>query len=221
MKKMILAVVIFALAALAAVPVLAEVPTFTANPVSNTGDHYAVYEGFGYVEIEFYRDVTYSNPVLSVADATGAAVAAEIIKLDDDDVLLKIANVQAGQTYSYTLSGVRVGYTGDYGSISGTVSVPAEGETIIRKVECDIKDREIEIDFATLVQFENASVTIMAADGTQIGATIVEWDEDSLEERLDANMTQGAQYTVTVSGVRSEQSAAYGSASLTFTAYDD
>ena len=88
-------------------------------------------------------------------------------------------------------------------------------------MEYDRDDRDVDIEFAALVQYEAPTVQIVTADGTTINATITDWDEDSIEAHLDSALNIGTEYMVTVTGVRSAQDAEYGSASLTFTAYDD
>ena len=99
--------------------------------------------------------------------------------------------------------------------------MPLEGAAVIKKVEYDRDDREIDIEFAALVQYEAPTVQVIAADGTPINATIYEWDEDSIEARLESPLNIGSEYMVTVTGVRAAQDTAFGTTSLTFTAYDD
>ena len=194
MKKTLIALLLVAALALAAIPALAEM-TFTAAPTVETSSmiQRTVYEGFGYVEVDFFRDVNYENPAVTVTDAT----------------------------YNYTISGVREGRSGEYTSVTGSFIVPLEGAAAIQKVDYDRDDREVDIEFTALVQYEAPAVQIITADGTTINATVTDWDEDSIEARLDSALTIGTEYMVTVTGVRSAQDAEYGSASFTFTAYDD
>ena len=182
---------------------------------------YVTYEGFGFVEVDFLQDVNYENPTVAVTDASGAAIAATIVQLDDDDLAFQITDFAADAAYNFTISGVRVGRNGSYTSVSGSFTVPPEGAAVIKKVEYDRDDREIDIEFSALVQYENPTVQVIAADGTPINATIYEWDEDSIEARLESPLNLGSEYMVTVTGVRAAQDTAFGTASLTFTAYDD
>ena len=182
---------------------------------------YVTYEGFGFVEVDFLQDVNYENPTVTVTDASGAPVTAAIVQLDDDDLTFQITDFAADAAYNFTISGVRVGRNGSYTSVSGSFTVPPEGAAVIKKVEYDRDDREIDIEFAALVQYENPTVQVIAADGTPINATIYEWDEDSIEARLESPLNLGSEYMVTVTGVRAAQDTAFGTASLTFTAYDD
>ncbi len=225
MKKAIITLLLAALV-LAAIPALATAQnTFTAADGTATGNAPTVqnttYEGFGYVEVDFLQDVNYENPTVTVTDANGVAIAATIVQLDDDDMTFQISDYAADATYNYTVSGVRVGRSGEYTSVTGTFIVPLEGAAVIKKVEYDRDDRDVDIEFAALVQYEAPAVQIVTADGTTINATITDWDEDSIEARLDSALDIGTEYMVTVTGVRSAQDAEYGSASLTFTAYDD
>ena len=80
---------------------------------------------------------------------------------------------------------------------------------------------ENEPDTATPMAHENPTVPVIAAEGAPVNATIYEWDEDSIEARLESPLNIGSEYMVTVTGVRAAQDTAFGTASLTFTAYDD
>ena len=220
MKKIIVTLLLAALV-LAAVPALAQNAFTAANGGIVPTIQFVTYEGFGFVEVDFLQDVNYENPTVSVTDAAGAPVTAAIVQLDDDDLTFQITDFAADAAYDLTISGVRVGRNGSYTSVSGSFTVPLEGAAVIKKVEYDRDDREIDIEFAALVQYENPTVQVIAADGTPINATIYEWDEDSIEARLESPLNLGSEYMVTVTGVRAAQDTAFGSASLTFTAYDD
>ena len=220
MKKIIVTLLLAALV-LAAVPALAQ-NAFTAadGGIVPTIQH-TTYEGFGFVEVDFLQDVNYENPTVSVTDASGAPVTAAIVQLDDDDLTFQITDFAANATYNFTISGVRVGRNGSYTSVSGKFTVPLEGAAVIKKVEYDRDDREIDIEFSALTQYEAPSVQVVAADGTVITATVRDWDEDSIDARLDAPLTLGAEYTLTVTGVRASADAQFGTAETSFTAYDD
>ena len=220
MKKIIVTLLLAALV-LAAVPALAQNAFTAADGGIVPTIQYTTYEGFGFVEVDFLQDVNYENPTVSVTDAAGAPVTAAIVQLDDDDLTFQITDFAANATYNFTISGVRVGRNGSYTSVSGSFTVPPEGAAVIKKVEYDRDDREIDIEFAALVQYEAPTVQVIAADGTPINATIYEWDEDSIEARLESPLNIGSEYMVTVTGVRAAQDTAFGTASLTFTAYDD
>ena len=220
MKKIIVTLLLAALV-LAAVPALAQNAFTAASGGIVPTIQYVTYEGFGFVEVDFLQDVNYENPTVTVTDASGAAIAATIVQLDDDDLAFQITDFAADAAYDLTISGVRVGRNGSYTSVSGSFTVPPEGAAVIKKVEYDRDDREIDIEFSALVQYENPTVQVIAADGTPINATIYEWDEDSIEARLESPLNLGSEYMVTVTGVRAAQDTAFGTASLTFTAYDD
>ena len=220
MKKIIVTLLLAALV-LAAIPALAQNAFTAADGGIVPTIQYTTYEGFGFVEVDFLQDVNYENPTVSVTDAAGAPVTAAIVQLDDDDLTFQITDFAANATYNFTISGVRVGRNGSYTSVSGSFTVPLEGAAVIKKVEYDRDDREIDIEFAALVQYEAPTVQVIAADGTPINATIYEWDEDSIEARLESPLNIGSEYMVTVTGVRAAQDTAFGTASLTFTAYDD
>ena len=99
--------------------------------------------------------MNYENPTVTVTDASGAAIAATIVQLDDDDLTFQITDFAADASYDLTISGVRVGRNGSYTSVSGSFTVPPEGAAVIKKVGYDRDDREIDIEFSALVQYEN------------------------------------------------------------------
>ena len=220
MKKTIITLLLAALV-LAAIPAFAQGTFTAANGGIVPTVQYATYEGFGFVEVDFLQDVNYENPAVTVTDAAGAPVTASLIQLDDDDLTFQVTGFATDATYTFTISGVRVGRNGTYTSVTGTFVVPPEGAAAIKKVEYDRDDREIDIEFATFVQYEVPTVQVITADGTPINATIHEWDEDSIEARLETPLNIGSEYMVTVTGVRAAQETAFGTASFTFTAYDD
>ena len=205
----------------AAVDAAADTTTAAAADAALPTVEKTVYKGFGYVEVDFVQDVNYENPTVSVTDAAGSAVEAVIVSLDDDDLTFQITGFAADADYSFAVSGVRVGRSGAYGDVTGTFTVPPEGAAVIQKVEYDEDDREIDIEFSALTQYEAPSVQVVAADGTVITATVRDWDEDSIDARLDAPLTLGAEYTLTVTGVRASADAQFGTAETSFTAYDD
>ena len=224
MKKAMTFLLLAALA-LACVPALAAAVDAAADTTAAATAlptvEKTVYKGFGYVEVDFVQDVNYENPTVSVTDAAGSAVEAVIVSLDDDDLTFQITGFAADADYSFAVSGVRVGRSGAYGDVTGTFTVPPEGAAVIQKVDYDEDDREIDIEFSALTQYEAPSVQVVAADGTVITATVRDWDEDSIYARLDAPLTLGAEYTLTVTGVRASADAQFGTAETSFTAYDD
>ena len=146
MKKIIVTLLLAALV-LAAVPALAQNAFTAANGGIVPTIQYVTYEGFGFVEVDFLQDVNYENPTVSVTDASGATFTAAIVQLDDDDLAFQITDFAADAAYNFTISGVRVGRNGSYTSVSGSFTVPPEGAAVIKKVEYDRDDREIDIEF--------------------------------------------------------------------------
>ena len=129
--------------------------------------------------------------------------------LDDDDLTFQITDFAADAAYNFTISGVRVGRNGSYTSVSGSFTVPLEGAAVIKKVEYDRDDREIDIEFAALVQYENPTVqcdrrrrhgpsTPPSTSGMRTAS----------RPRLESPLNIGSEYMVTVTGVRAAQDTA-------------
>ena len=91
---------------------------------------------------------------------------------------------------------------------------------MIRKVEYDAEDKELDIEFTMNVEYQNPSVTVTDASGNQYETRIVERDNDGLEVRVKG-LTRGSSYTVSVSGVRGQTFETFESYSLDFVAWDD
>ena len=208
MKKMLIALL------LAAAIVLGSIPALAATPVIRK----TVYEGNGVVEVEFKKDVQYKNAKVQVKDADGKFYTAKITERDDDDMTFKVTGLTAGKTYAYQISGVRSGRSGSYVKVTGTFSVPAATKALaIKKVESDVGDRELEIDFNGRVQYKSAKVKVKDANGKFYTAKITEKDSDSVEIYVKG-LKRGTKYAVQISGVRLNGSGSYGSVSATFTA---
>lgn len=210
MKKVlamvILATLVLTLPALAFSAVTAAMPQFRAE-----------YEGGGRVEIDFRGDdVMYQNVAVTAADPAGAAQTVTILEVDDDDLTFVIEGFQPATVYTFTVSGVKLPGDADYGSLTGEITTPAAGETSIQNVELD-DGRELEIEFAGRVDYDNVAVTVTGADGAALQATIEERDNDSIEVRVDG-IVRGNDYTVTVTGVGEAGSGVFGAVQRTFTA---
>ena len=78
----------------------------------------------------------------------------------------------------------------------------------------------VEVDFLQDVNYENPTVSVTDASGAPVTAAIVQLDDDDLTFQI-TDFAANATYNFTISGVRAAQDTAFGTASLTFTAYDD
>lgn len=208
MKKkvlaMLLAVVLLAMTAL---------PAMAAAPKVKDTD----YEGSGVVEVEFRsKKVAYKNAKVVVKNAAGKSLSVRILEKDNDDISFKVSGLAAGARYTYVISGVRDGKSGSYGSVKGTFQTPS-GKPKIKKVKYDRKDKEIEVDFATKVQYKNLKVVVKDASGRKLSVNRVERGDDDLDIRV-SGIKAGKKYTVTVSGVRVKGKGNYITLSKAFTA---
>lgn len=89
------------------------------------------YEGNGRVEVEFEGKVKYKNLKLTVKDDRGASYKTSIRKRDNDELDFVIAKVKKGRKYTFTISGVKPRSGGSYGTVKGSVVVPAAGKVQI------------------------------------------------------------------------------------------
>lgn len=206
MKKMFVMLMVLALmagmtAALADAPVIKKVK----------------YEGFGYVDVDFRGNVQYNDPAVVVSDMNGKTYEATIYELDEDDLTFNVANLAEGMDYSFTVSGVRGGYSGEYASATEGFRVPGAGELAIREVDYDAEDRELEIEFSGRVRYGNLEVVVTDANGNNYEVRLREKDNDSVEVYVKG-LNRGSEYTVMVSGVQLNEGSAEVSVEKVFTA---
>ena len=208
MKKKLLALVVSVMTIMATtVPALAATPTIQKTE----------YEGSGYVEVDFTRNVQYKSAKVTVKDSSGKKYTATIKKKDNDDLLFYVKNIKAGKKYTYTISGVRTGRSGSYKKVSGKFTVPAKNKVTIKSLDYDREDRELEIDFASKVLYKSAKVTVKDSAGKSYTVKILKKKKDSIEVRV-SGLKRKKSYTVKVSGVRTNTSgSSYTSVSKTFT----
>lgn len=174
------------------------------------------YEGFGYVEVDFINDVRYTGDVqVTVTDVAGTNYTATVQKMDDDDLTFKVDNIVEDQVYNYTISGIE----GD-AALSGEFYASALKSSMIEKVEYDVNDRELDIDFNMDVRYdENSTVTVTDAAGSEYATTILEKDSDSIEARVEG-LTPGETYTVTITGIAKAGENTFETYSREFVAID-
>lgn len=174
------------------------------------------YEGFGYVEVDFINDVRYTGDVqVTVTDVAGTNYTATVQKMDDDDLTFKVDNIVEDQVYNYTISGIE----GD-AALSGEFYASALKSSMIEKVEYDVNDRELDIDFNMDVRYdENSTVTVTDAAGSEYATTILEKDSDSIEARVEG-LTPGETYTITITGIAKAGENTFETYSREFVAID-
>ncbi len=187
-KRLISLVIAMILLVTMTVPALAVAPTIRK----------VEYEGGRKVEVDFIGRVSYRNPAIIVKDSNGSKLSAWIVEKDSDDIDFKVAGLKAGGKYTFTLTGVRAGSSGRFGSVKGRFTVPAK--VAIRKATYDLRDRELDIDFNGKVQYKNARVSVKDSSGKSYTARITEKGDDDLEVKV-TGLKKGKTYKVTVSGV--------------------
>ena len=175
------------------------------------------YEGAGKIEVTFKSAVRYGSVAVKVEDQTGKNYRTKIIDKDRHDLEFLILNYKAGRNYSFRISGIRKTSEKTWGSVSGTVRIPSPFEKPkIKKVSGDIRDRKVEFEFDSPVQWKKASVTILS-NGRNIVKRIVKKGRDEIEVKV-SSLTKGKTYRYTVKGVRRKGGSRYYTVSGTFKA---
>lgn len=208
MKKRIVAMLLAVLMlTLSAVPAMAAAPKIKS----------VEYEGNGVVDVNFTSEnVRYKSVKVVVKDAAGKSLKAKILEKDSDDISFKVSGLKANKKYTFTISGVRAGKSGSYGKVKGSFRTPAN-KPVISKVEFDFIHSNLEIDFATKVEYKNLKVTVTGEDGNHPMVWNIEKEPDELDMDVDG-MISGRTYTVVVSGVRVKGAGSYTKATKTFVA---
>lgn len=116
------AMTVFAAMSLQAAPAMAKTPSTEEIK----------YEGRGVVEVEFYGDVEWKNPKVTVKDTSGKKYKASIIKYDDDEFDFKIKKYKKNKKYKFRIGKVRVAGTSKYGTVKGSVKIPSDKGKVSR-----------------------------------------------------------------------------------------
>ena len=175
----------------------------------------AEYEGFGLVELDLNQKVSWIEPQVEVTDVDGYVYSAEVFRYDRDDVDFLVSDIIEDQVYTCTLSGIETGETATFEFYASSVL-----SEMIRSVDYDAEDRELDIEFAMDVQYDAPAVTVTDADGNVYETRISERDDDGLEVRVKG-LTRGSTYTVSVSGVKGVAFDTFETYSCEFTARDN
>ena len=172
------------------------------------------YEGFGVVEVDLAVKVQYKNPKVIVTDPEGNKLTAVITDKDSDDIDFKVTGLKPDTKYTYKIKGIREKGTTTWTTFKGSFKTP-KTELFIEKVKYDAKDKELDVDFFTRVQFKDAKVTLKDASGKKIKCTIEELGRDDMELKVKG-LQSGKKYTLKVSGVRLYKTGKYTTVSKTF-----
>lgn len=186
---------------------------FAATPVIEK----VKYEGNGYVDVEFRRDVQYKSAKVTVKDSNGKSYTAKIVEKDDDELTFRVTGATAGKTYTFTISGVRSGRSGSYTKVKGTFKIPAASKVVLESVEYDREDRELDIEFVGKVSYKSLTVKVKNSAGKVYTSKIIDKDNDSIELRV-AKLPKGT-YKVVIKGVAPRGTSNYGKVTGSFRVY--
>ena len=174
------------------------------------------YGGDGRVEIEFDTSVTYGDLKVSVADESGGKRKVSVVEKGSDELVFAIMDYKAGQTYTYTIEGVKVKNDAKSVKLSGDITIPSSyGVVPVKEVVYDQDSHQVEIEFDTRVEWETPTVVI--TNGSYNMVTGIDEYEDSEIEVSVEELSKGATYKYTISGVRARNSkGAFGTVSGEF-----
>ena len=194
----------------------AAIPAMAAPRVEE-----AQYQGYGKVEVDFASDVKFKNVKVTLKDNKGAEYsAANIKRIDSDSMAFTIRNYKKGRTYTYTISGIKRSADKNYGTVKGTVQIPAATQApIVKEVDYDSDDLEVEIEFKSYVQFNNPKVTV-TTNRKNYAVRIVKKGNDSITIKV-RKLILGRKHNFTVSGIRVRGNTTYTKVKGSFIARDN
>lgn len=174
------------------------------------------YSGDGRVEIEFDSSVSYDDLKVSVSDAQGGQRTVSVLEKGSDELVFAIMDYKAGQTYTYTIEGIKVKDDANSVKLSGDITIPSSyGVVPVKEVVYDQDSHQVEIEFDTRVEWETPTVVI--TNGSYNMVTGIDEYEDSEIEVSVEELSKGATYKYTISGVRARNSkGAFGTVSGEF-----
>ena len=186
-------------------------PAMAAGSIRNTE-----YGGDGRVEIEFDSSVSYDDLKVSVSDAQGGQRTVSVLEKGSDELVFAIMDYKAGQTYTYTIEGIKVKDDANSVKLSGDITIPSSyGVVPVKEVVYDQDSHQVEIEFDTRVEWETPTVVI--TNGSYNMVTGIDEYEDSEIEVSVEELSKGATYKYTISGVRARNSkGAFGTVSGEF-----
>ena len=188
----------------------------------------AEYEGEGRIAVAFSTEVSYENVKIAVTDSAGNAVDAVIAEMDDDELEFVLSNYVVGETYLYTIEGVREKSEAASAAASGaaneTASSPVSGKfripesygvVPVKKVEYDEDCGQVEIEFDARVEWETPSAVITSGAYNKVTG-IDDYADGEIEISVE-QLQKGVMYRYTITGVRIRNSnEPFGSVSGTF-----
>jgi len=174
-------------------------------------------EGKREVDVDFTKKVQYKNVKVCVTDASGNKMSASIIDRDNDSLSFVIKKAVMGNTYCFTISGIRAKGEKQYSSVSGKIYIPIQkGNVPVESVGYDDKDREVEFEFDARVQWKNPKVVI--TDGKkEYQVKITEKDRRELEVKVK-KLKKGKIYRYKITGICKHGAKSFGTISGTFMA---
>lgn len=166
------------------------------------------YEGNGRVEVNFASRVKYKNLKVIVKNKAGKTQKVRILEKDNDELEFKILNYKQGQTYTFTIKGIRKKGEKKYGSVSGSVQLPtSKGNVPVRTIEYDASDQEVSFEFETKVKWKSPKV-IIKRNGKNYVRYIDEKDRNELEVAVK-KLQKGVTYQYSISGIGKQSDKGY------------
>lgn len=174
------------------------------------------YSGDGRVEIEFDSSVSYDELKVSVSDAEGAQRTVSVLEKGSDELVFAIMDYKAGQTYTYTIEGIKVKNDAKSVKLSGDITIPASyGAVPVKEVIYDEDSQQVEIEFDKRVEWETPTVVITNGICNMVTG-IDEFEDSAIKISVD-ELSKGVTYRYTICGVRARNSKeAFGTVSGEF-----
>lgn len=174
------------------------------------------------IEIDFSTRIKLkSSAKATVKDSSGKTYSSYIEDRDSNEIDLDVANLKANKKYTVTITGIKKSTASKYGTLTIQFSIPKASTALVKDVDYDADDREVNFEFRNNVSYKNAKVVITNTSSTKTYTTrITEKDRDELSVRV-SGLTRGSSYKYTITGVTNNSTKSSKTLTGTFRAIDN
>ena len=174
------------------------------------------------IEINFLSNIKLNSTAkATVKDSSGKSYTTYIEDRDSDEIELNVSNLKSNETYTITITGIKESTASTYGTVTTKFTIPKASTNLVKDVDYDAEDCEVDFEFSNHVTYENAKVVITDANNTKTYTTnITDYDNDELTVQVNG-LTKDSTYKYTITGVTNKSDGTSKTLSGTFTAIDN
>ena len=174
------------------------------------------------IEIDFSSKIKLKvNAKATVKDSTGKTYKTYIEDRDNNEIDLDVTNLKPNKKYTVTITGIKKVSAKKYGTLTIKFSIPKAPANLVKEVDYDSEDKEVDFSFRNNVSYKNVKVVITNTSDTKTYTTkITEKDNDDLCVRVKG-LTYGKTYKYKITGVTNKANGSTKTLTGTFQAIDN